>query len=494
MKIVIVGGGLSGWLSAFSLSKKYSHHKFVVIDSSKIPTIGVGEGTTGLFCDKFLRGEDFTVKEFFKETKATPKLGIQFNDWSTKKSFLSPIDGSFTKNCHIDGSVYFDYSQNNTVGKSSLCGVLRSHDRIPFYRGFEEKYGVEEDFSWEDTAVHLDNEKTINFFKSKTLERKNVSCIDSSVVKINRTEKLVLSIECENSLTVDGDLFLDCTGFKRILSKDIKWIDFSSNLPVNSVVTFQMEHDNTNLDLVTQANAMNDGWSWVIPTQERYGAGYVYCDYFTNEDKVTDEILKKYPSAKLGRHFKFKSGKQKTCWNDNVISIGLSYQFLEPLQATSIHLTLIQLELLDKYCIKPTISYTLDSNSRKKFNEHMDRVIENYKDFVNIHYSGDRTDTKFWKYISKQFHLTKFSKHILKLLKTRGLFYWDFTNEYGTTGQELWIYTLLGLHHLNADQCFALLNNSGIISDTAMLYSEKSTPKQAIRFMPYQDFIERLNT
>ena len=436
MKIVIAGGGLSGWMSTYQLSKTYPDHDFVIIDSSKIPSIGVGEGTTGLFSDKFLRGEDFSVKEFFKKTKATPKLGIEFNNWSTKKSFFSPIDGSFTKNCIIDASVYFDYTQNKTVGESSLCGYLRKHGRIPFPRGFQEEHGVEKDFVWDDTAVHLDNQLTINFFKEYSIKKNNVKCIDASILEVKRNNKGVQSLLCDNGEEIYGDLFLDCSGFKRILSKNIKWIDFSYNLPVNSVITFQLDHDHDHdnqVDLVTKANAMDDGWSWVIPTQERYGAGYVYCDYFTNEEKATEEILRKYPKAKLGKSFTFKSGKQKTCWNDNVISIGLSYQFLEPLQATSIHFTLIQLELLSQYCIKPTVQFTLDDRSRKKYNDHIDRIIDNYRDFINIHYSSDRKDTKFWRFINKKLHLTKFSKDIIKTVKHRGLFYWDFTNEYGTT-------------------------------------------------------------
>lgn len=493
MKIVIAGGGLSGWLSAFVLSKSYPDHEFIVIDSSKIPTIGVGEGTTGLFSNKFLRGEDFQVKEFFKKTKATPKVGIEFNGWSTKKSFLSPIDGSFTKNCILDTAVYYDYTQNQTVGESSLCGYLRKHKKIPFTRGFEEENGVEKDFSWADTAVHLDNNLTIDFFKEYSLKRRNVSCIDSEILDIKRNKIGITSLICKNDIEVSGDLFLDCTGFKRVLSKKTKWVDFSFNLPVNSVITFQLDHDNHGVDLVTKANAMNDGWSWVIPTQERYGAGYVYCDYFTDQEKATEELLRKYPNAKLGNHFKFKSGKQKTSWNDNVISLGLSYQFLEPLQATSIHLLLVQLDLLSQYCIKPSISFSLDERSRKKYNEHIDRIIDNYRDFVNVHYSGDRSDTKFWKFISKKIHLTKFSKDILKLVKQRGLFYWDFSNEFGTTGQELWIYTILGLHHLSVDECFAFLNNTKTIKDTILLWSEKTHIKHSSIYMPYEDFLERLN-
>lgn len=494
MNIVIAGGGITGWLSAFLLSKRYPHHKISIIDSSKISTIGVGEGTTGYFSSKLLKGEDFTVREFFEETKSTPKLGIEFNGWSSEdSSFFSPIDGSFTKLCNIDTTPYYEYWQRGTVGESSACGNLRRFDRIPFHRGFNDLSGVNCDFSWQDTAVHFDNESTIKFFKKKTLERRNVECIDTSILGVEKNKQGVKCILCEDDLKIYGDLFLDCTGFRRVLSKNVKWISYSKNLPTNSVITFEREHGEEKLDCVTKADAMNDGWVWTIPTQERYGCGYVYSDYFTNENKATEEVLSKYPDAKIGKSFKFDTGKQEKSWKDNVITLGLSYQFLEPLQATSIHCTLVQLDLLDRYCIKPTIGFTLDDNSREMYNSHIDRVIDNFRDFVNLHYTGKRSDTKFWKYISKGNHYSKFTKKILKLFKTRGIFYWDFSNEFGTTGQELWLYTLLGLNHLTKDQCFALLKNSGTFNDTASVYTEKYAYKHADKYQSYDDFIDRLN-
>lgn len=493
MKIVIAGGGLSGWISAYLMSKKYPDHEFLVIDSSKNSTIGVGEGTTGYFVQKLLvNNTDFTPKEFFNETKATPKLGIIFNDWSNLgEAFYSPIDGSFTKDHHIDTSVYYDYAnnRNSSFGESSVSGCCRAKGVIPFYRGFDDDTKID----WYDIAVHLDNELTIKFLKKHSLKKKNVTCIDTSILSVKENKDGVEYLICEDQ-NIDGDLFLDCTGFKRLLSKKHGWNSYQKYLPTNSVITFQMSHDNKDIDCVTQANAMNHGWSWVIPTQERYGAGYVYCDYFTSEDEATKEILKKYPDVSLGKSFKFDAGKQKKCWHNNVISLGLSYQFLEPLQATSIHFTLVQLDLIDRYCIKPTKVFTLDNRSREIFNGHVDRVIENFKDFVNLHYSGKRTDTKFWKLLSKQHHLSNFTKEIIRSFRTRGLFYWDFTNEYGTTGQELWIYTLLGLNHISVDDCYKILTASGTLSDAAQLFHEKSHPKHYYsKFLDYDLFMNRLN-
>jgi tryptophan halogenase len=487
MNIVIAGGGLSGWISAFLLSSNYPEHSFIIIDSQKIPNIGVGEGTSGYFVEKLILGTNkFTTQEFFRETKATPKLGIEFNDWDKiGDSFLSPIDCSITKDLAIDYSVYVDYINNNRVGDSSKLGLVRKEKNTPFYKNSNK-------FNFYDLGVHLDNSLTINFLKKHALTNKNLKCIDTVILSVVKNKDGIHGIVCENNFLIEGDLFLDCTGFKRILTKDRKWISFNKNLPVNSVITFQMKHDG-NIDLVTQANAMKNGWTWVIPTQERYGAGYVYCDYYTNEEQCTNEILDKYPSAKIGKKFSFKSGKQNECWTKNVISIGLSYHFLEPLQATSIHFILTQLDLIGKYCIKPTKEMSIDALSRKKYNSITDNIIDNYRDFVNVQYSGSRTDTKFWKMISKKQHLSEFSKLILDTAKRRGLYFWDFPNGYSTFDQELWMYTVLGLNHISTDKCHEILLKAGLLEVSNQKWQEHITKKEfKENFINYDEFINRL--
>jgi len=175
--------------------------------------------------------------------------------------------------------------------------------------------------------------------------------------KFHRDKTGITELICSDGLPVKGDIYFDCTGFKRVLSQDIKWKSFNNVLPLNSVLTFQTNHDG-NPDLVTKAKAEKYGWMWSIPTQDRYGNGYLFSDKYTDANEISNYVRQNYVIDRLGSIFKFDAGKLTSSWNKNVVALGLSYHFLEPLQATSIHLTLTQLDLIGKYCIKPSIKST----------------------------------------------------------------------------------------------------------------------------------------
>ena len=373
MKFVIVGGGISGWLSALIFSYRKPNHEYVIIESSEVNTIGVGEGTTGLFVETIEELPDINVAEFLRETKATPKIGIEFNNWSGKGStFFNPIDGTPTTNEDFDSFLYFTYTQNPSLDTSSLHGLLKKKNKSPYTERLEDY----------NSALHLDNKLTIQYLKSKSLKRKNIKYISDTVSKIKRDETgKVLKIICSNHI-IDGDIFIDCTGYSRIFSEKSDWVSFKDNLPMNSVTTFTRKH---NVSMVTKADKLNLGWCWQIPTQERIGCGYVSCDEWGNN--VMDEIKSNYPDAKILKSFKFDSGKLRKSWNYNVISLGLAYHFLEPLQATNIHLTLVQIDILCQRCIRQTKNRTLNPNVISIYNKHIDNLIEDFKNFINIHYS-----------------------------------------------------------------------------------------------------------
>lgn len=487
MKIVIVGGGITGWLSAFLLGNRQPHHEYVIVESEDVKTIGVGEGTTGLFLHQVFNDHfGITLEEFFKETKATPKLGIEFNDWSEiGSSYFNPIDGSITRQESLDSSVFFNYIQESYLSKSSFNGIIRSKNKTPFYK----KPGK---LSYYDTALHLDNAATIAFFKKKTLELNNVSIINDTVSSVKRNEQGdVTDIVCNDNI-VGGDLFIDCTGFARIFSEKEDWVSFKENLPMNSVTTFSKKHQG-NIDLVTKSNAMSSGWCWEIPTQERYGCGYVHCDSFITQDDVEKEIKEVYPDAKINKTFKFDSGKLKQSWKNNVISLGLAYHFLEPLQATNIHLTLVQLDTLCIKYIRDSVDRTINKYCRDQYNNFVDNLIENFKHYINAHYSGRRTDTEFWKMISKGDHITDYTKEIIELTKNRGMFGSDFSSIFGGCGSQLWVYTILGMEHVDKEQCFKILAETGLYSRGVSKYFEVHEISEKLELLSYEELINRCN-
>ena len=468
MKFVIVGGGISGWLSALIFSHRKPNHEYVIIESSEVNTIGVGEGTTGLFVETIEELSDINVAEFLRETKATPKIGIEFNNWSGKGStFFNPIDGTPTKNEDFDSFLYFTYTQNQSLDTSSLHGLLKRKNKSP-YTGRLEDY---------NSALHLDNKLTIQYLKNKSLKRKNIKYVSDTVSKIKRDETgKVLKIICSNHI-IDGDIFIDCTGYSRIFSEKSDWVSFKDNLPMNSVTTFTRKHS---VSMVTKADKLNLGWCWQIPTQERIGCGYVSCDEWGNN--VVDEIKSNYPDAEIVKSFKFDSGKLKKSWNQNVISLGLAYHFLEPLQATNIHLTLVQIDILCQRCIRETKDRTLNPNVISIYNKHIDNLIEDFKNFINIHYSRD-----------SRVSLTDYNKKIISLLKVRGLFYEDLPQIYGCSGIGLWGHTLLGLNHLTKQECHNFLSEMNLYEEVKEISSELQTTLTNTSFLSYKELIKSLS-
>ena len=485
MKIVIVGGGISGWISALIFSHRQPNHKYVIVESPEIDTIGVGEGTTGLFSDVIDELPDINFAEFLRKTKATPKIGIEFNNWSGQgSSFFNPIDGTPTTNEEFDSFLYYTYIQNPSLDTSSLHGLLKRSNKSPYTIN----YGKLKDYN---TALHLDNKLTVQYLKSKSLNRKNIKHVSDTVFDIERDETgIVKKIICDNHI-IEGDIFIDCTGYKRIFSKDSDWISFKDNLPMNSVTTFVRKHSG-NVDCVTKATALSSGWCWEIPTQERIGCGYVHCDRFINQEDVEKEIKLNYPDAKIKKSFKFDSGKLKKSWNHNVISLGLAYHFLEPLQATNIHLTIVQLNVLCEKYLRNSPDKTLNMHMISSYNRHIDSLIENYRNFINIHYSGKRCDTDFWKQISTGKHLTDFSKEIIGILKVRGLYYNDLPLMLGGTGVGLWGHTLLGLNLISEDDCVSFLSEDNYLNMARDADLRMKGMQSQIKFLSYKELIDNL--
>lgn len=415
MKIVIVGGGTSGWIVTNYLSR---NHQCINVSTEEIPIIGVGEGTTGKFSE--MLGLDPLV--LMKEANALPKLGIKFDNWGTsKQSFWSPIDGTPL----VDN--YIDYT-TLSFGPVGLNISLMKNNKTNFYLNEAKELSLVGENAW-----HIDAYKTAKFFKSTS---NDVTHYESKVVKTNRDKGSIVSVELDNGLTLTADLFIDCSGFSRVLSDNNTWIDYSEYLPVNRAVTYRTKED-TPINSYTIARAMKYGWSWEIPTKEKVGKGYVYCDKYASEDDVLNEL----GDVEKIKSIEFTSGRVKKFLDRNCLFLGLSSGFLEPLQATSIHLTLVQLEnFIHGF---PTPDLLGDEDLEKDYNNRMGQLHDSMRDFVSVHYSGGKKDTDFWS----DMKLTPFVDKIISLTKKRLTRSFDFPPMIGGVGQSMWSPTLWGLGH-----------------------------------------------
>ena len=262
---------------------------------------------------------------------------------------------------------------------------------------------------------------------------------------------MVTSLVTKSGQVIEGDLFIDCTGFFRLLiQEDNDFISWENNLLTNRAIAFPT--NDYKIKNHTTAKARKYGWEWNIPLQHRMGRGYVFNDRMISVDQAIEEVEKDYGKIDVVNDVKFTPGRMKKAWHNNVISAGLSNGFVEPLEATAIHMTIIQIELfLTKY-------YT-DNLDFKNESQHINynRTIgdtwDDIRDFINLHYVNTRQDTDFWKMSSSEQRWSPRLKELLETWKSRMPRVVDYSSSnymnFYKLGNTLWYQVLLGMKILN---------------------------------------------
>ena len=396
-RIVVVGGGTAGWLAALMLGDAARRGKHAcdvaVIESSKIGTIGVGEGTTAVF-RQMLRHLGLDEMEFLAASGATIKYAIRHKDWrKLGHSYDGPIDDPH----HVSGLPkginaldHYLVSQGKGVGSAHLFQHLINRNASPFAQSGDKTVAVGPFHH----AFHFDQALAGQFLRSKA---KTVRVIDDQVAGVSRDAHSgdVTALTMDSGTLVDGDLFIDATGFRRRLIGDMgaKWVGYGDVLPVNRAMPFWIDiPEGEEIAPVTLAWAQKSGWMWKIPTQGRYGCGYVYSDAHCSPDQAKAEI-----ETALGHEIhprndiKIDAGRLDRNWIGNCVALGLSSSFLEPLEATSIHGTVVQLMLLCTLLADPA------PRARAAFNGVAAQQVDDFRDFIRLHYVSERRDSAFWQ-------------------------------------------------------------------------------------------------
>jgi tryptophan halogenase len=451
MNIVIVGGGTAGWLAALMISKiQKGLHNVTIIDSSAIGIIGAGEASTG-----HLRGVinneiwDFGCNEFefLKSCKATPKLGILHKDWKQLGSeYLAPSDSTIDDPEFGCNSLLSCYIANDIpMHNASVDGRLISSNLSSFYV--------------EDNNLVSIGRHAYNFdarLAAKYLEkvcgdgaRKIDAKVNEIILKENGfVERLIL----DNGEVLPTDFVIDATGFARLFAKKfgVRWEDYKE-LTLNAALPFLMPYKE-DFQFVSTAWAQKNGWMFRIPKLDHNGCGYAYDDRFITPEQAQQEI-----ETVLGheiqpiKNIKFNPGRAETVWNNNVLSIGLAASFLEPLEATSIHATIVQLNMFIFTHLKETLDRTMDTVSIKNYNTYISRMFDDYKTFVLLHYATNRTDTEFWRNANSLARGHDKVKEILEISKHRLINESDIDAYYGYAQGELYNWILCGLGHYSKE-------------------------------------------
>lgn len=449
MKVVIAGGGTAGWLSALFISKIHPHCSVTVVENSRIGVIGTGEGSTGLLRD-VIKNRIFNFgcneKDFFHATKSIPKLGINFKNWGDKE-YISPIDGSVSSTSSPDKLNLYAVANEIPNHLISYQGVRVENDSLPYVN-------LDDFVSNANVAYHFDGQLVGKYFKSLC----NVDVIDDKIIDVVQQENGNISeLILENTKIRDIDLIIDCLGFNSVFSRlDRGWIDYSKHLPVNTALPFQIK--NTQIEktqALTMSIAKNAGWMWQIPVGERYGCGYVFCNDYITETEAYDEIVQQYGEVDIIKTIAFQSGRLKELWKNNVVAVGLSSGFLEPLQATAIHTVICHLATL---CFDFLNNYNIDNQGmRNLYNQKAGRYFDDFVDFLNLHYQCGNTSNEFWKYMTEKSQ-TDFVQNIIEISKVRAPDYNDFPKYNGAAGSSLWNPTVASLNILSKETAKDQLN------------------------------------
>ncbi len=463
MKIVIVGGGTAGWLSAMYACRfnEFSKNEIVVIESSKIPTIGAGEGSTGVLTrvmNTYFTKYGVNEIDFLNNTEAILKLGINFRDWNgVGTQFYNPIQPSDTTQSSVDIDLLVQHIKGAAYESSPSAFLLKN--------GYS-SYSLNKKDTTAGHGYHFDAYKVGQYLKSIAINN-GVKCIDTEVVSLNRNTNTGELESVETTIgNLQADFWIDCTGFARTLIEPMGggWTSYSDYLPANGAIPYIHQFEkNEDIKLETLAWAMPNGWMWQIPTQKRYGCGYVYSDMFTTYDNAVDELMKT-TGRKIEplRNIKFNCGRLDSAWVKNVTAIGLSSGFLEPLEATSIHSTIIQLDLLFtnglNFVDKQSVIYDANINT---YNSFIRNLFDDAKDLIQMHYITEREDTKFWKYCKYEMKRTDKVNEILEICKHRSPSMLDFWKYHGTIGWGVWCWTLVGLNHLTQDISLKTIKSYG---------------------------------
>ena len=406
--VTILGAGTAGWISAYILSDFFYTNKqdvkVTIVDPSSIPIIGVGEGTTGIFYD-FLKRYNLDELDFLRETKATLKFGIVHKDWKElNHQYYGPIDDPHLLASKKDPEDFeylnvYAVAAGRSVADVHLHTKLMETNKVPFNLE-NSRPDLKSPFFY---AYHFDNHLVGNYLRKRS---KNIEILDEVYTHASLNENgEIEKLHFESGKEIETDLVLDCTGFRKLLINklyNVGWKSYQKNLPVNRAMPFFLKLDEKNISNYTLAWAQKNGWMWQIPTQERIGAGYVYCDDFTSPEEAKIEIEKVLGHEIEPRNdIKFTSGRIEKSWVKNCIAIGLASGFLEPLEATSIHSTLIQMILFATDYLKEE----MDFNNEKimdEFNDRVGRQFDDFMIFLNTHYVSNRDDSDFWKYVKNE--------------------------------------------------------------------------------------------
>jgi tryptophan halogenase len=486
-KVVIVGGGTAGWMSAALLSRVVSGGLDIeLIESEQIGTVGVGEATIPqirFLCDALRIPEN----EFLAEVNGTYKLGIEFVNWARAGDRYIHTFGDVGRRLGVIdfhhvwlrakelgvGGALSDYSFNTLAAYANKFAPIKQ-------QGDTGLLGL-------GYAFHFDATRVAALLR-RISEQKGVRRTEGKItaVQLNSENGFIDSVRLENGQHIEGDLFIDCSGFRSLLLGEalgVSYVDWSHWLPADRAIAVQCQGVEP-LTPYTRATAHAAGWQWRIPLQHRIGNGHVYSSAFMEDDEALSILMSNLDGTPTTEphQLRFTTGKREEFWHKNCIGLGLSSGFMEPLESTSIHLVQSGLgRLIDLFPNRDFSQVDIDEyNARTHFE------FDSIRDFLILHYHAtEREDSAFWNHC-RNMDIPDSLEHKFELWRANGRFF-RFDEELFTAPS--WVQVFLGQRVMPKDcHGIAKLLSDADVSD--YLQRINTTLKQTVSKMPtHREFI-----
>ncbi len=407
-RVVVVGGGTAGWLSAGIIAAEHyssqNDFELYLIESPDIPTIGVGEGTWPSMRST-LKKMGISETDFFRECSASFKQGTQFYNWTYGKG--ETYSHPFTAPHHFNEknlAPHWQTIREKTPFADAVCpqmplinNQLAPKDITTPEYAFNVNYGY-----------HLDAGKFAELLRKHCVTHLGVKHISANMTAINSTEVGdIQSITTDSSGTIEGDLFIDCSGTRALLIGEhfkITTLSKKKYLFNDSALAAQIPYDKAEdpIQSCTLSTAQSAGWIWDIGLPTRRGIGHVYSSQYNNEDNARAELLayikdtageKAADSASI-RKITFEPGHREKFWHKNCVAIGMSAGFIEPLEASALVLVELSAAMVaEQLPANRKIMDIVAKRFNEKFTYRWNRII----DFIKLHYIlSKRTDTEYW--------------------------------------------------------------------------------------------------
>nr|WP_316747035.1 tryptophan halogenase family protein [Sphingomonas sp. A2-49] len=402
IRVVVVGGGTAGWMTAAALAALVPGAAHVhLVESAEIGIVGVGEATLP-HLRAFVTRLGIDEAAFMAATQATFKLGIEFRDFGAiGDRYIHPF-GTYGRPLGGVGFHHYWLRRNEGAAAAPIgeysTGVVAAAARR-FVRPGADTDDIAHAFGY---AYQFDATRFAPFLRAHA-EARGAERSEGRVVEVIRDPAGgdVTGIVLDDGRRIDGDLFVDCSGFRALLidgAMGEPWEDWSHWLPCDRAVAAPCASPDGPIEPYTRATAMPAGWRWRIPLTHRVGNGYVYASAHVSDGAATDALVAAMENPPLAepRHLRFRAGRRRRSWVGNVLSVGLASGFLEPLESTSIYLAQMAITQLIEHFPDRVVA----DADRDGFNALVDAEYDRIRDFLILHYHATtRDDSPFWDHV-----------------------------------------------------------------------------------------------